>query len=538
MTMNLKGVKVMKKINVLLAMILLMVIMGCGQKDDAPFWMPSPSITSANNTTFTEGTAGTFTFTATGGWPTVTWTLTGTLPSGVTFNAATGILSGTPELGSSGTYPLTITASNGFSSVTQNFTLTVASGQTFGVVALSNVNSIGILDGKTQSLTAVKLTDALGSAGGGLFDVVISPDGKTTVISNFGDSKVYFIDTSDPTVPMVKGYLTLGFFAEDMAMTPDGKYLLVTDGGFSSKIAVVDVASRTLVEEFEAVENTTDPLNPWTPQFQSVAIAEDGMTVLTADYWNLKINVLTISDTGHLTYVNFIDVSNTLHDSVADVDIPTLRPINVDISPDGKTAIVASIAESWKDAAHTIKADLIFPVLNITGPGQVTLTNMVNVGSAYDGSQTVVFNHDGTKAYLMVTQQLPDPYPTDPDYLGPKNVIIVLNVTAPGVASNAGTPIEVEIYGRSQLFGVDTLAVDNSSKYLYVSNPTLSGGSYFIQVIDLTTNTVLKKIDFGSITYNTAFKGDPDADPPVDPDTPVYETTTEIIPVGISFWHP
>src|SRR5262249_39023772 len=55
----------------------------------------APAITSANNTTFTVGAAGSFTVTATGN-PTPTITEAGTLPAGVTFNASTGVLSGTP----------------------------------------------------------------------------------------------------------------------------------------------------------------------------------------------------------------------------------------------------------------------------------------------------------------------------------------------------------------------------------------------------------------------------------------------------------
>jgi hypothetical protein len=84
-----------------------------------------PAITSANKTTFTAGSAGTFTVTDTGS-PTPTLSESGTLPSGVSFNASTGVLSGTPAAGSGGTYNLVFTASNGVgSNATQNFTLTV-----------------------------------------------------------------------------------------------------------------------------------------------------------------------------------------------------------------------------------------------------------------------------------------------------------------------------------------------------------------------------------------------------------------------------
>ena len=72
----------------------------------------APAITSANNATFTVGTAGTFTVTATG-VPAPTLSESGALPSGVTFTASTGVLSGTPAAGTAGSYALTFTAQNG-----------------------------------------------------------------------------------------------------------------------------------------------------------------------------------------------------------------------------------------------------------------------------------------------------------------------------------------------------------------------------------------------------------------------------------------
>jgi sugar lactone lactonase YvrE len=85
----------------------------------------APVITSANHVTFHEDTGASFTVTATG-FPAPTLSKNGSLPSGITFNPATGVLSGTPALGSAGTYPITFTASNGVgSNAGQNFTLTI-----------------------------------------------------------------------------------------------------------------------------------------------------------------------------------------------------------------------------------------------------------------------------------------------------------------------------------------------------------------------------------------------------------------------------
>lgn len=106
----------------------LVVACGTGGGNAPPLIAPVIT-TTANYTIFTEGSAGTFTFTATG-IPSPTFALTGALPSGVTL-APTGVLSGTPAGGSHGAYPLTITASNGVGpDATHNFTLAVVAAST------------------------------------------------------------------------------------------------------------------------------------------------------------------------------------------------------------------------------------------------------------------------------------------------------------------------------------------------------------------------------------------------------------------------
>jgi hypothetical protein len=83
----------------------------------------APAITSAESTTFTEGTEGSFPVTASGS-PKPKISEVGALPDGVTFNAGTDTLSGTPA--QEGTFPITFEAANGVgSAATQSFTLTV-----------------------------------------------------------------------------------------------------------------------------------------------------------------------------------------------------------------------------------------------------------------------------------------------------------------------------------------------------------------------------------------------------------------------------
>jgi len=84
----------------------------------------APAFTSENSASFAKSFANTFKVVATGlPAPTVSKT-SGTLPTGVTFNAVTKVLSGTPT--STGTFHVTFSATNGIGSpATQSFTLTV-----------------------------------------------------------------------------------------------------------------------------------------------------------------------------------------------------------------------------------------------------------------------------------------------------------------------------------------------------------------------------------------------------------------------------
>ncbi|HTP66086.1 MAG TPA: Ig domain-containing protein [Geobacteraceae bacterium] len=113
----------------LLVVAMLLPLIACGKLKHNP-----PVITSAADTTFIIGTAGSFTVTA-NSTPASTFTLSaasgGTVPTWLTLNSTSGILSGTPPAGSAGTYNLVITAANGNTpNATQNFTLTVTAAST------------------------------------------------------------------------------------------------------------------------------------------------------------------------------------------------------------------------------------------------------------------------------------------------------------------------------------------------------------------------------------------------------------------------
>jgi hypothetical protein len=84
----------------------------------------APSITSANNSTFNQGTPVSFTVTASANPNNIVYSLAGA-PSWLTINSSTGVMSGTPT--AVGSFNFQVRASNGYvPDAVQNYTLTIA----------------------------------------------------------------------------------------------------------------------------------------------------------------------------------------------------------------------------------------------------------------------------------------------------------------------------------------------------------------------------------------------------------------------------
>jgi hypothetical protein len=185
------------------------------------------AITSANSTTFTVGTAGSFTVMTTG-IPAPTLSESGALPSGVTFNATTGVLSGTPGSGTGGTYNISFTASNGVgSNAVQNFTLTVHAkfstitsltstpnpsfvGQ--AVVFTAVVSSTSGIPPNGELITFKNGTTTLGTAplNGGTASLTTSslPVGTSTITASYAGDASYSVSTSAGVNQVVRKYAT------------------------------------------------------------------------------------------------------------------------------------------------------------------------------------------------------------------------------------------------------------------------------------------------------------------------------------------
>ncbi|GEM_PF-742544 len=143
----------------------------------------APNITSANSTSVTSGSGGTFQVIATGSG-TITYTLNGA-PAGVSINPSTGLITVAGTVGA-GSYPFTVTASNGTPTddATQSFTLTVNAASGGGTHPAPGFGTPPTAGPGTQSGTT-KVTGVTAGSGNELKVLVTS---GSTSKPNVGDT--------------------------------------------------------------------------------------------------------------------------------------------------------------------------------------------------------------------------------------------------------------------------------------------------------------------------------------------------------------
>ncbi len=325
-------------------------------------------------------------------------------------------------------------------------------------VVVGNLGSMAALL-PNGAVSPTQLLGQLGSEGGGLFDTVVTLDGRTALVTNFGDSTVYFVDISNPYKLTVKGFVELPFFAEDIALSLDSRWALVTDGGFSPRIAVIDVANMFLHNDFDTDNNYCN----------AVAISPDGRTVIGADYFTGALHVFAFDQNlGTLRYMQSMRTKD-------------YRPVNVSISPGGTT--VAGVGPSnWSmiDAEWRGQAGSVFQL----SAGRLLAQRSILAGKNIRDCQTAVFSNDGRSLYILGNLRNPT--------LGyeafSRGAVVKFPVVGRGLlGAKSATNSFDTCLGTSDLFGVDALAIDNIGRYVYASNKTVSGGTQYIAILDANT---------------------------------------------------
>lgn len=239
---------------------------------DAP-----PVFTSAAQTTFTVGTAGTFTVTASGSpLPVLS---VGALPSWLSFNTSTGVLSGTPPSGTGSSFTVAFAANNGVGGpVNQTFTLNVksppaitsANNATFtvGQPGTFTVTTTGTpkptLTGSGALPTGVTFTPGTGSnAGTGVLSGTPTSGGGQTFPLTFTASNLVGPDATQPfTLIVSKGGATVTLAG--LTATYDGTPKSVTATTTPLRLAVTftyagSTTAPTNAGSYPVVATISDP---------------------------------------------------------------------------------------------------------------------------------------------------------------------------------------------------------------------------------------------------------------------------------------
>ena len=325
----------------------------------------------------------------------------------------------------------------------------------FVLVANAVTKDIHIIDIATDTAYGPFLAGQLGSDM--LLDAVVTPNGQIGIISAWTEG-LYFINLEDPTNPTLLGNLNIpNMNEEDIAVTPDGRYLLVTGGKDTKYVAVVDITTMSILQVYDL-----NNILGTTASAQAVDIASDGQTVLILDPEPNLLYVFTIDLSGHLTYKQTVSTFDS--------------PMNVATSPDGKTVLIPSLLSS------------LCGVFRIDSPGNVTRVESITLPT--NGNASVAFNSDGSNAYILSAVGSPD-------------VVYQLDISAPAYVRYSGIPIQTANYSNTVFYGVDEIVVAPDNTKLYVGHSDCSEAGTAITLIDLNKK-VASKINVGGCPVGLA----------------------------------
>ncbi|MGB7052007.1 MAG: putative Ig domain-containing protein [Acidimicrobiales bacterium] len=361
----------------------------------------APTVTSADNTTFTAGSSGTFTVT-TAGSPAPALSESGTLPSGVSFvdnGNGTAALSGTPAIGTLGSYPITITAGNGVNpNATQTFTLTVDQAPT-----VTSSNATIFTAGSAGSFTVTTSgnpTAALSKTGG-------LPSGVTFTDNGNGTATL----SGTPAAGTGGSYpITI---TADNGVTPNGSqsFTLTVD----QAPAITSTASTTFSDGVSSSFRVTTTGNP-TPALNETGSLPSGVTF--TDNGN---GTASLSGTPSTSGSFPITITATNGVGTAANQSFTLTVTSVEQAPAITSAGSATFNQGYAGSFTVTTTGTPTPNLSESGPlpSGVTFTDNGNGTATLSGSPTSNgsypltitaangVNPDATQSFTLTVDQAP-----------------------------------------------------------------------------------------------------------------------------------
>jgi len=267
---------------------------GTGQSTSNTFSLtissPPAIVTTSVNRTITANNSDSFTpVTATGGYGTLTYSITPSLPTGFTFNTANGLITGSSSVLSSNTFTITI-SDNAKQNISNTFALTIN--------ALPIVTSTLITSKTLTANIANGFTPVTATGGYGTFTYSISPNLPTGLTFNTANGFIF----GDTETTLVSNTFTIT--ANDNASQSVSNTFTLT---ISSPPAIVTstIGTRTL---------TANSANAFTP-----VTATGGYETLTYRISpNLPTGLTFNSANGYINGVTSVLLSNTFTITISD----------------------------------------------------------------------------------------------------------------------------------------------------------------------------------------------------------------------------
>ena len=298
-----------------------------------------------------------------------------------------------------------------------------------------------------------------------LDDLAITPDTRYALVTSYYGCSVFRIDITDPTLPVLAGTLALPvipgasnptcFTPMDVAIAPNGQFAIVSSGRSlvippqppTNRIGIIDLATFTYT--------TTYTLTTPNGSAQAVAIAADNQTVVLVDRAG---GASAVPFPGRIIF----GAINPAIGLVSESTLPTgdnSYPINVAISPDGQTVLVAG-------------ATALVNVFRIAAPGVGGAGATPAVAGLPGRQQSLAFAPDGLRAYTLSTTPIP-------------HQLSWVQVNGPGNVTLGGASVAALLTSGNlnRALGMDIVSVAPGGAWALVGNPSLPG--------DTTTNSLV-----------------------------------------------
>jgi cysteine-rich repeat protein len=188
-------------------------------------------------------------------------------------------------------------------------------GEVIGMVVHETGGAITVFNADTYATRGTVVPP--GITAGDALDCAVSNDGTRGYVSDFS-GKIWVVDTATPSVQ--SSPITVSTAPEDIALTPDGRFLLSCDGsGPASPLSIVDLNTRREIGTFALGATCT-----------AVDVCSDG-SVLVAEFGSGRVRRLRINDIGVVT---------DTHDA-----LQITAPFNVACAPNAKSGVVIGVNE-------------------------------------------------------------------------------------------------------------------------------------------------------------------------------------------------